>query len=372
VFLLEQASAKKKDVRRAALKALAKQDSDAVVERFQKAIMGADLDIAIQPIQQNKSPRLVHFVIGEAEKQLETLFGIKNTWTQRTELGEGVGRLFDLLSCLEGHHDKTTEEFLAKLFQRQEEILSLKGGPGGDTINKRVAELMGVGSKKVQRMLAETHAILSPGILGIAFNAARKSMKPTEVFEAFSGYLLAKVDQNKKALDPAWAKYTAIIQAITADSIPHHSLDELNKIYEDGTWDPRWLDVAVEIGNGELTCCLARSTHEGCKKLLSELWREWYATKKSSVPLGYIDVWKAMNVLKTMIRTEHPEAVPSLIKSIKKADSSKFNFHLDWIGNLVPELPKTAVAPLEALLPTLSEQAADQLQISLNELKNKP
>ena len=40
-------------------------------------------------------------------------------------------------------------------------------------------------------------------------------MKPAEVFDAFSPYLLAKVDEKKKARDPAWAKREAIIEAIT-------------------------------------------------------------------------------------------------------------------------------------------------------------
>ena len=129
---------------------------------------------------------------------------------------------------------------------------------------------MGGGSKKVQKMLADTHATLSPEILGIAFEAAHKSMKPAEVFDTFSPYLLAKVDEKKMQRDPAWAKRAAIIEAIMAATKGPHSLDELNKIYEDGTWDPRWLDVAVAIGSRELTCRLARSTHEGCKTFLSK------------------------------------------------------------------------------------------------------
>jgi hypothetical protein len=60
-----------------------------------------------------------------------------------------------------------------------------------------------------------------------------------------------------------------------------------------------------------------------------------------------------------------------LIKSIKKSDDGKFSFHRAWIGDLIPELPKTAVAPLEALLPTLHERTADQLLRLLTELKNK-
>jgi len=367
-FLLEQSLAKNRDVRRAALKALAKQDSDAAIEALRKAMMGGDLDIAIQPVQQSRSAKLLKFVIDEAERQLAALFKTKNTSKEKNEVGKGVERLLGLLSCLEGRDDKATEEFLIKLFQRHKEILGLKGEPSGAAINDRVARLMGGGSKKVQKMLADTHATLSPEVLGIAFAAARKSMKPAEVFDAFSPYLRAKVDDKKKARDPAWAKRAAIVEAITAASKGPYSLDELNKIYEDGTWDPRWLDVAIAIGSRELTCGLARSTHEGCKTFLSKLLSE---TTQGSTPIIPINVGP-VDLLKTMIRIEHPDAIPSLIESIKKFDSDKHGFRLYWIWFLIRELPKTAVAPLEALLPTLREQTADQLLKCVIELKNKP
>jgi hypothetical protein len=367
-FLLEQSLAKNKDVRRAALKGLAKQDADAAIEALRKAIMGGDLDLAIQPIQQNRSPKLLKFVIDEAGRQLEALFKTKSTSKEKNEVGKAVERLLGLLKCLEGRDDKTTEEFLVKLFERRKEILGLKGEPGGDAINDRVARLMGGGSKKVQKMLADTHASLSPEVLGIAFEAARKSMKPAEVFDTYSPYLRAKVDEKKKARDPAWAKRAAIIDAITAASEGPYSLDELNKIYEDGTWDPRWLDVAIAIGSRELTCCLARSTHEASKAFLSNSLGDVTKafSKSSSIDFGYIDL------LKAMIRIEHPDGIPSLLAIIKKIDSAKQFFYSYWIWHLIRELPKTAVAPLEALVPTLHDETADQLLSWLNELKNKP
>jgi HEAT repeat protein len=367
-FLLEQSSARNKEVRKAALNALAKLDADSAIDALQKAMMGVDLDIAVQPIQQSRSPKLLQSVIDEAERQLDALFKSKNTSKEKNEVGKGVERLLGLLSCLDGRGDKATEEFLAKLFQRHKEILGLQGEPGGAAINERVAKAMGGGSKKVQRMLAETHATLSPDILGIAFEAARKSMKPTEVFDGFSPYLRAKFDEKKKTRDPAWAKRTAIIVAIASASIGPYSLDDRNKMYEDGTWDPRWLDVAVEIGNVELTCCLARSTHKACKTFLSKLLSE---TPLGSTPMIPNNLEPA-GILKAMIRIEHPDAIPSLMKLIKRFDSDKQGFQLYWIWFLIRELPKSAVTPLEALLPTLSEKTADQLLRCISELKNKP
>jgi len=367
-LLLELSVAKNKDVRRAALRAIARQDSDAAIEALRKAMIGGDLDIAIQPIQQNRSPKLLKLVIDEAGRQLEALFKTKNTSKEKNEVGKGVERLLGLLSCLEGREDKATEEFLVKLFQRCKEIGGLKGEPSGEAINERVARLMGGGSRKGQIMLADTHASLSPDILGIAFEAARKSMEPAKVFDAFSPYLLAKVDEKKKARDPAWAKRAAIIEFITAASKGRYRSDELNKIYEDGTWDPRWLDVAIKIGSKELTCCLARSTHQACKTFLSKLLGE---ASKGSGTIRTINI-VPVDILKTMIRIEHPDAIPGLIDSIKKFDSDKHGDYRGWIWDLVSRLPKTAVAPLEAMLPTLRKDTTDYLLQCLAELKDKP
>jgi hypothetical protein len=193
-------------------------------------------------------------------------------------------------------------------------------------------------------------------------------MKPTEVFDGFSPYLRAKVDEKKKTPDPAWAKRTAIIVAIASASIGPYSLDDRNKMYEDGTWDPRWLDVAVEIGNVELTCCLARSTHKACKTFLSKLLSESPLGSTPMIPNNL----EPAGILKAMIRIEHPDAIPSLMKLIKRFDSDKQGFQLYWIWFLIRELPKSAVTPLEALLPTLSEKTADQLLRCISELKNKP
>jgi hypothetical protein len=245
-------------------------------------------------------------------------------------------------------------------------IEALRKAIMGDDLDL-VIEPMSEGSKTLQKMLADAHATLPPGRLGHAFEAACQSMEPAEVFDAFSPYLRAKVDEKKKERDPAWAKRAAIIEAITRQRW-RRTLDELTRVYEDGTWDPRWLDVAVEIGNGELTCRLARSSHEGCKTLLSKLWREWHEARTFCVSIPP----EAAFILQTMIRIEHPDAISSVITAIKLLVFGETGIHFNLIDDLIRQLPKTALAPLEALLPTLRQQKADRLSPALTELKNKP
>jgi hypothetical protein len=197
----------------------------------------------------------------------------------------------------------------------------------------------------------------------MAFHAAHESMSPSEVFEMFSPYLRAKVAEKKKGRDPAAAKRDAIIERIAAPSNLFRSLDEQNKIDEDGTWDPRWLDVAVDIGSVDLTCHLARSTHQECKEFLS---KSLVAAAK-----GPLINYEIINILKTMVRIDHPDAMANMIQEIKRMDSNKQIYYGYWIWQLIIGLPKTAVAPLEALIPSLREETADQLMRVLTDLKNK-
>jgi hypothetical protein len=367
-YLLEQSSAKTKDVRRAALKALAKSDSDVVVETLRKAMMGGDLDIAASPIRQSRNPKLLNSVIDAASQQLDALFKTKNTSKEKNEVGKGVARLLLLLSCLEGRDDKSAEEIVVKLFQSHKKIQGLKGDPDGAAINERVAMLMGQGSKTVQKMLVDAHASFAPEILGIAFEAAHRSMKAAELFDTFSPYLRAKVDEKKMQRDPAWAKRAAIIEGIMVATKGAHGSNQLNRIHEDGVWDHRWLDVAIAIGSRELTCRLARSTHEECKTFLSK--RLAAAMNGSSAAFGMNA--EAIDILQAMIRIGHPDAVPNLIKDIKKIDAHKLGYYSLWTWTMIRALPKSAIAPLEALVPTLREETADQLLRSLIELKKKP
>jgi hypothetical protein len=367
-FLLEQSSARTKDVRRAALNALAKSDSEAVVETLRKAMMGGDLDIAVLPIRHSRSPNLLQSVIDAAGKHLEALFKTKNTSKEKNEVGKGVERLLLLLSCLEGRVDEPAEEFLSKLFHSSKEIQGLKGDPDGAAINVRVATLMGQGSKTIQKLLVDAHATLAPEILGIAFEAAHKSMKTAKLFDTFSPYLRAKVDEKKMQRDPAWAKRAAIIAGIMVATKAAHGSNQLNKSEEDAAWDHRWLDAAIAIGSRELACRLARSTHEECKTFLSK--RLAAAMRGSSVAFGMNA--EAIDILQSMIRIGHADAVPNLIKDIKKIDAHKLGYYSLWTWTMIRALPKSAVAPLEALLPTLRDETADQLLRCLIELKKKP
>jgi hypothetical protein len=228
---------------------------------------------------------------------------------------------------------------------------------------------MSTGSKKTQAKLVESHGVLDADGLELAFTAACRSLKPAEVYDRFSPYLTAKVDEKKKDRDPAWAKREAICNDLSGGYNGHYGW-YYRRYYATRTddekkteWDPRWLDLAIKIKHMEVIHALARPNHTAVNKLLAE---EFEASVKKSK-----DLHECSAVLDTMIRVGHPAATESLLAVLKKHAKGKYSWGVYWVGRLIPDLPKSALPELEALLPTLAEKAVDELMDYVQALRNK-
>lgn len=360
-FLLDQAAAKAKDVRAAALISLAKLDAEEAVEALKKSLSGADLEIAIAPLRTSRNPQLLKFVLDEAQREFDTICQLKGKEAKDT--GKSVDRLELLLSGLEHRDDKSTEAFLLKCFGRREELQAVKLENVATSLNVLFAVLMVAATKKTQQALVAAHATLESYPFKQAFVAACLSMTPKEVFEMFSPYLAEKPDSKKKSKDPSAAK-SNIIGVISENWSWQSGYEnfDISKI----EWDPRWLDLAVKLKQPVLLCRLARPKHAGANKLLSEFFAAAFQKSKS--------LHDCDDVLRTMIRVEHPDAAKNLMAVLTKhaGAKSKYNWGAYWIARMIPDLPKSAAPELEALLPTLHEKAVDELVESVQILKNKP
>jgi hypothetical protein len=361
-FLLEQAKAKAKDVRAAALKALGRCGADEAARALGDAMHRADLALAVEPLQQSRHPVVTGALLDEAEKQWGALTAGKEKDAKK--LGQHNERMGLLLECLKGREDPRTEKLLLAMFEHRDQLAAIKGEPSGNDVVERLVSVMAAGTPRVQAALIEAHATLPPEDLGQAFVAACRSRKPAEVFALFSPYLTAGVNEKKKNRDPAWAKREAIIEQLLR-----------RRGWEDADgegapasaeFDPRWLDVAVRLGRPDLVEALAVPGHAGANEFLTKLFWEGLGRAGKEYELS--------GVLDTMIRVGHPGATDAVIDLIKKLARGKSPYGYYgisyWIGRLIPRLPRAEALPkLEALLPTLPEKMIDQLLDYVTELK---
>lgn len=352
-YLLEQAGAKAAEVRAAAYQALARLKDDAAVAALQKALAGKDLDYAAAAMHGCRNAKLHRHVLATVKEELASLPKTKD----KKEVSKKVERLNTLLGTLDGHTDTETEEFLLDLFGRRAELAKIKGATyGGQDLNMLVIQLLREGSKKLRATLAAAHAELPAEELGAAFEAARHTLDAAKVFEMFSPYLTAKVDHKKKR-EPAWVKREALIEAMVPDYYYWSRRGE----DQEPPLDPRWLDCAVAIQHLGLIRQLGRPDHAGTQAFLKEAFETAFKKAKN--------IHDAHEVLAAMVWSGHPEAIDAFVALLEKFGKQQHYTH--FMMYLVPDLPKSAIRRLEAIVATLADNVASGLLDAMQQLRDK-
>lgn len=369
--LLEQAGARNKEVRAAALKAIATRKDSEVVDTLVKALSGADLEIAAGPASRNPSPKMAKFLIEDAARQLDELVKIKTKAKQKKPLA----RFYSFLMCFAERTDKKTVDLLAGFFERRDELAAIKGDVSGEDVNRRVASsLILTGSKPAMKKIADVHETLDPSLLDCAFMAAIETMKPKEVYDQFSPYLRVKAGPKKKRSDPTLQKREAIRDLLITTAY-RYDYDYWGRDYDyahalarlghKAKLDPRWLDIAIETDDFELVETLARPKHKATSDFLSQKFEAKLKGKDVDYELG--------RLLQTMLQTEHPRLVEHFLDGLKKIGSPRrrYFYHPYWFARLIPQLPKKAAPKIEEMLPSLPEKVIDALAPYVDELKMK-
>ncbi len=112
--LLEQAKAKAKDVRAAALRALSAAAASAAdaVATLKKAIEGPDVELMVDQLKNSTLPEIRDFVLSQADRQLARTLETKDP----KEQGPSITRLQHLVLSLRGRTDASAENYLLRCF----------------------------------------------------------------------------------------------------------------------------------------------------------------------------------------------------------------------------------------------------------------
>ena len=363
VFLMEQARSRARDVRAAALRALAsmKASTPEILAVLKKAIEGIDIELVIDKVNQCPIPEVQSFVLEQAEKQLGELLKSKD----KKEQEAGAVRLQQLIVCLENRTDAGAEAFVLKCF---ENMAALRAKASGADQNELIAQAMSRGTPKMQQKLIATHkTLVGEGMLSHAIIAARAAMTPAEFFNEFSPSLKGYTQKRTKKAgsDAQRAEILLGVVSMTEDHRYFYGRWSGGRNYGHSTvtlkeLDPQWLDVAIEVEANELVCELARPGHAGAQQFL----KAQFDRQK--------DINEGVQLLRTMARIGHPEAGNSVIDAIKKrAKESTYYYGAYWYGPIIADLPAGEYPKFEALLPTLPDKMVDQLMDSILALKNK-
>jgi hypothetical protein len=366
VYLLDQARAKAKDVRAAALRALtaAGTNKTEVLATLKKAIAGADLELIVARVKKSRLPEIQAYVLEQARTLTAELLKCKD----KAQQGAAVMRLQQLVTCLEERSDAPAETFLLELFEKAPALAAIKSEPSGADLNEWVAHVLSHGTPKMQQRLVAAHKTLTGGMISPAVYAARAILTPAKFYEEFSPLLMGLSDKRAKKKSDAQDRAEAVQQVLTSTGehyiyrrwvgwMPPHERREDQKLKE---LDSRWLDAAVSAGSVDLVCAMARPGHDGCNRFLSDQLAKLKRTNE------------AQEVLRTMVRVQHPDAADAVIDALKaQAKETSYFYFSYWYGRMIAALPRSALPRFEELLPTLPDKMVDQLMDSVLALKNK-
>ena len=130
--------------------------------------------------------------------------------------------------------------------------------------------------------------------------------------------------------------------------------------------DPRWLDAALSLKDLSVVLELCTTGNTKLWQFLDAQVEEALAKKKWDPAHELDDVFQAL------IRTGFPKVVERFVSVVRRSvQSGNHWWAMYYTTRQIPTLPIEAVAPLEALIPSLEARSVDAFVSAIDELKQK-
>ncbi|MCR8630016.1 HEAT repeat domain-containing protein [Paenibacillus radicis (ex Xue et al. 2023)] len=335
--LVELSRDKKKEVRRAALFALAKHPSDKAIDALMNALAGKDYSIALEPIQDCLDDHLTARLLVHANE----LF---NKVTEGTLDEQTVERLATTVHCLEGRRTETVENYLISLvsnpsFNRKET----------DAVREHAAKLLLHSERQeAYAFLRNLHTLPDQRLIAYSFEAALRDLPPATVYEDYSPQFRNKEQFAAKELLRVMYNRTQPLM---------YAWDRAHKETADIQWDSRWVHVFVEINEEELVCRLA---DEQDRKVISYLADKWKVAPQMLKP-------RTASILFALYKLRYKETPELLLQSLEGAAARQIYYlDRDWLS-LIRLLPAKYTERLEKFAEKLTYESVKQQMLEVVE-----
>lgn len=352
-YLIEQAKAKAKDVRRAAYHALGKLDSTAAQEILTQAMDGKDLELVASALNGSQSPVLGQNALDRIKMVVEELPTIKDKKKQ----GEALVRCAPLFSILGDNLNPAAEKYLQSLVESQENLLKIKSSPGGQDLIDTVVSTLAGGSEQSLKFLVERRDQFSIDGFVEVFSASMKTMKPKEFYKTFGSY----INRNAKKNSPEHLRHKAVVEGLQdgpgfhwgwINSEPRVKLDDA------------WIDDAILADDFDLVTALATPKHANTIKYFSGKLADLKSLGKN-VDLNQFAF--------ALIQVEHPQATSFVLDNVKAQIKKKVSYEIyNWLS-LAGKLGTDAIPDLEAMIgdPKLSDTISNRLIDTVAEIRER-
>ncbi len=356
-YLLEQARAKAKDVRAAAMVSLSRMNSKDAQSLLISTLDGKDLELLLSPARTTAPKPLLAAALVRAQSLLTQLPSLKDKKDQKT----AVEKLLLLMQIANSKIEKANEQFLISVIEQSDELKKVKSDPGGgDVVELAITQLASSGESAVKFLVANREKI-DVGSWNSLIAGARRLLKPADFFKQFSAYV--NPNAKKKSID--YDRSEAILREITDYSAMRYYNYGIDHDIEETPLDPKWLDLAIEHDLEELVFTMAtvksKSLHAYLTKKVPSS-----KTKKSAE-----DAWK---IAMAMVRANHPDAEAVVIEFLDAIKSTNAYWYLWNVWSRVAaKLPASAIPKLEEIVadPKTNSNLSDGLVEAIQEIRSK-
>ena len=372
-FLLGQVKTRAQEVRQAALRSLATFPDQEVVDALCKSLVGEDLATVAEVVGRNPSARLQQFVLDELNRlQAELLSGKSKDKAETQKNGQSF---YYLLQALAERKDAGAIAFLDQAFAEREKFTKIPAGTfDGGEINRRIAaSMLSSGVPQLLKRLADAVEQLEGASFEIGFFAAAKSQTPAEIYDRFVPLYGVAVKGRKKSAKESKERAEIIAASLRrsnqfdsryryGDRFGDHDL--IAATYENLTFDPRWLDAAIEREDTATVLALSRGGHPRLNRLFANFVQAELDKKK------WDPAQELYNILEKLIEFQDPQATALLCNVLAKSATGS-SWNVQRFARLVPKLPLTSAPEIEALIPQFDAKTVDYLALALDELNQQ-
>lgn len=344
-LVLEQANAKNKQLRAAALEALAEHDRPEVTKLFTELVKGKALDILAGPFRKLHNKQVLKSLLDEGQRVFDLM--AKGD-------AEQVSRYAEILDCLASRKEPEIEQFLASCLAQSDKLAKLKSPKAAvfaqtDMVFHIVAGLYNLGSPQALEALLTKRDSLPPSTFPHVLRSALRTWPADKVFTEFSPLLEQKKGAGREKADELERVFYVTSRgrdvALFNRYVPEADEPEDTLTV---TWDSRWLDAAIKAERPEAVCSLARPGHKGIVTYLLKL-----VEAKGKLRLGLI--------IEALARCQYPKLTDLYLNLVAKGTkgSKRWDYDLQQLIETARYLPPADLPRLEEFAGKLDQNYQD-------------
>ncbi|HEY2952046.1 MAG TPA: HEAT repeat domain-containing protein [Verrucomicrobiae bacterium] len=346
-LVFQQANSKNKQLRAAALEALAEHDRPEVTTLFTELLKGKALDILAGPFRALRNRQVLNSLLAEGKRVFDLI--LKGD-------SEQIPRSGEILDCLEQRKDAEGEEFLLACLASSDKLSKVKAATksvfaGADLMARLASLLYKAGSPKALETLLAKRDMLPPAAFPQVLRSALRTWPPDKVFAEFSpllGQNTAAAREKAREIQLAiWTgRHAAAADLYAGNEIEPDTSDAqtLKKI----EWDSRWLDAAIKADEAVIVAALAGPGHKTVITYLLKL----FDSKKQ--------IQTAM-IIEALARCQYPKVTDTFLDLVEKKvkGANHFSYDLLLLFESARHLPAGDLPALDAFAAKLDEKFVD-------------